>query len=112
MQNARFWVYINGTWSKITLTQERRNLHHHKGWDHDEGWSSEFHQWKLDDDFVTEYICDDGCDCDGRLTRCSDWICRVEDLHKSPREDGAIMTPRWIEEGAYQTDQYAEMAGY
>ena len=112
MKNARFWTYINGSWSKLTLSADRPSIHHYQGSPTDEGWSSESHQWRLDDGVVEEHICDDGVDCDGRLTRYSEWACPVEDLQKSPREDGEIMTPAWQEQGGYQRDQYAEMAGY
>ena len=65
--NARFWVWINGGYVKITL-QPGKSLEHHKRWTHDEGWSSETVRWSHEPYGIYRRTWTDGRDCDGRLS--------------------------------------------
>jgi hypothetical protein len=60
---------------------------------------------------------DDGTDCDGRLTRCSESYCTLDRLavREPPQEyaeNVGIRTPEWERGPAYQRDWAAEACGY
>lgn len=124
MRNARFWVHINGGPVKITLKPGQR-LEWSEGHYTDEGWSSEGHVWEYEDHFVFEHIEHDGCDCDGRLTQVSSWLCNVELLkagHKPYCDEWLtaeerefyveVVYPQWQRVSANQRDYAAEAMGY
>lgn len=124
MRNARFWVYINGGPVKLTLKPGQR-LEWSEAHTTDEGWSSESHTWEYEDNFVIEHIEHDGCDCDGRLTRVSSWLCNVElltsgqqpfwtdELSASERELwDEVVYPLWERVSSSQRDYAAEAMGY
>ena len=107
--NARFNVYINGQTTKLTLTPGQR-LHHYKAYQTEEGWNSELEVWTHEGDHVSLYYCNDGVDCDGRLTREGELICPL-DMLKAHEHEGEFY-PVWEEEKHWQRDYYAEAMGY
>ncbi len=119
-RNARFWTYANGGPVKITLRPEQ-SLTYYKAESADEGWSSETVTWTHEDTHVLREWCDDGRDCDGRLTRSGEDQCSLDELQSGgePYIDGddpslweGVVWPAWEEAGRRQYDEYAEMAGY
>lgn len=63
IRTARFWTWINDSWTRLTV-REDRPLHWHRWYRHEEGWASETHTWTLADGFVTDEDAADGRDCD------------------------------------------------
>ena len=124
--SARFWVWWNDGWVKLTLRPGQTLSHGYSG-PTDEGWSSEHHNYEYDAETlcVTSHCTSDGSDCDGRLTRYYDCECRVDDLHAvppPPLDEQAFcrrsirefwpMRPLWKKIGSSQRDYNAEAAGY
>lgn len=119
MRNARFWVYINGGPVKLTL-RPGQVLRHYVGWTHDEGWSSEMHEWEHDGDAVVRRWEMAGSDCDGPLTTYGEDSCdlvwlRAREPHSEPHEHAnyiGVMWPEWQRGRREQRDVFAEAAGY
>ena len=136
---ARFWVSWNGSWTGITLAF-RETIELYRSERHEEGWSSEWQQYTHEGDLVSYEWCDDGTDCDGRLTRSGDGHCPLTDLrvqvphelkdldpdawteatlaaHARERAEflatyGDIRLPKWQSGDYTQRDEYAEAMGY
>ena len=115
-ENARFWVWVNGAWSKLTLAPGQR-LERHSFETTDEGWSSYAESWELSSDGheLRRETTSDGCDCDGRLTTGCDAMAIADPSHYlpcGPYEPAGMYRPNWIDAGGWQRDQFAEAAGY
>lgn len=121
-RNARFWVFINLSWAKLTLRQSH-SLSHHASNKTDEGYSYESTTWTLEGRRVVRDWTDGGRDCDGRYSSTCSQVCHVSDLHAEPAHDDGTTTaylngqhihrPVW--EDADDTlvfDEFAEAAGY
>jgi hypothetical protein len=66
------------------------------------------------DSLIREW-CEDGSDCDGRLTRYGEQFCPRTAVQDGQYSDEFNVTyPDWVDVpgAAGQRDQYAEMAGY
>lgn len=121
MKNARFWIYLNGGPVKLTL-RPGQSLRWWQGGPCDEGWSSESETWTLDEDenVLRREWCNDGSDCDGRLTRYGECEANLDELfvvepYFSDDEQGlweGVKYPDWQRVSAGQRDQYAESMGY
>lgn len=112
--NARFWVYWNGGWVKLTL-RPRQTLRAFEFHHTDEGWSSESEEWFFDGSTVWREWSSCGCDCDGRLDRYGEDQCPLHLLHDCESVDSfenGIKYPSWERVTAGQYDQNAELAGY
>jgi hypothetical protein len=131
MKTARFWVWINDGWVKLSIPpgEPWEWCHAHPT---DEGWSSESIRWTNDGQCVTREWCDDGVDCDGRLTRSGSDYCPIEQLRANAvceresmwqLEDGTtifmadeenegIYTPEWEKGDSSVYDENAVLANY
>ena len=118
-RNARFWVHVNGGPVKLTLRPDQE-----LSWGYavrtDEGWASESYTWSHEGDHVRLKWCDDGVDCDGRLTRYGESHASLDELLVDPPSCSDserhvyenVLWPLWRKDYAGQRDEYAEMAGY
>ena len=70
IKTARFWIWWNDGWVKITLRDGQSVRYGRFGY-HDEGWESEEEQIKREGDWLHRVTHTDGTDCDGRLERFS-----------------------------------------
>ncbi len=110
--NARFWIYLNDSFTKITL-RPGQTVSHYWAAKHDEGWSSEYQQWTHDGSSVVREMTRDGRDCDGRLCTDQRDQCPLEQLHSWPCTlPNAPMLPSWQDIETTQYDQFAEASGY
>jgi hypothetical protein len=112
--NARFWELINGSPVKITLRPGQELQYSSFHW-HDEGWTRETYWWRHDGDTIQNTYCNDGTDCDGRLTRGCSSFARLDQLAvREPYgiDDPAVRWPNWQKLDSYQRDAYAEAMGY
>lgn len=121
-KNARFWVWYNGSWVKLTLKPEQC-LTHTIGGQTDEGFnycqSTWLHEFRCSMPYVT--WCEEtwGRDCDGRYDSGSLNGCHVDQLKAfdqyaefpDPANVG-IMRPAWTCWGSNQRDHTAETANY
>ena len=116
MNNARFWVYVNGTAVKLTLMPGQQ-LAHVEGGATDEGYSIETRVWEYDIDtlrvFATSHV--RACDCDGPIEHYSQAACvanreNLQGGYSDP--DYTIAYPAWQQISASQRDHYAEAMGY
>ena len=112
--SARFWVFVNDSWARVTL-KPGQTLSHHQGNPTDEGWSSESttYHYAASDSCVYRQTVTDGRDCDGRLTHWYADQANVDYLEVVPAYgEPSIMRPDWSENKSGQRDYQAEAAGY
>ncbi len=108
--NARFWLWINDGWVKLTL-RPGQTLAWASTRSTDEGWASEYECFEHDGAGVLSVCGTDGVDCDGRLETHREFYCPLECLKAHVADDGTFI-PSWDRKPAYQRDHSAEMAGY
>lgn len=123
--NARFWIYANESWVKITL-RPGQSLSWSYGGRTDEGYSYHYETYESDGETVECLITDTGRDCDGRLDRYWRGEVAIKDLPPAHLRDAIepidadqpsygmrpVHRVQWQEAGACQRDEYAEIAGY
>lgn len=116
--NARFWVWHNASWVKLTL-RPGQSLTAYEGGPTDEGWSYEASTYTHDGEQVTAAYDSQALDCDGRLDRYAESHCPLADLAVRDMyevcpasENKGIMSPDWQRGSASQRDYEAERAGY
>lgn len=119
--NARFWVYVNGSFVKITL-RPGQQVEHVTGGPTDEGWTRDAQTWLYPDDesAVYRYWADEGQDCDGRHGNYGSSRCELSALKAGYAPDGygcdlehpEVVYPAWERVEASRYDQFAELAGY
>ena len=123
--NARFWIYANESWVKITL-EPGQSIRFCYGGPTEEGSHYHGETYESDGDSVKCLITDCGRDCDGRLDRYWEGEVAVKDLPPAHLRDvfepvdadcpGYGMRPaylvRWRTESECRRDEYAEAAGY
>ena len=121
-RRARFWVFVNMDWVKITLRQSH-SLSHFISQPTEEGYHHEATTWTFEGRLVTREWTDGGRDCDGYIERAGRSVCHLEDLHAEPAYDEGTLTayhnqqhihrPLWEDDGnGYVRDEFAEAAGY
>jgi hypothetical protein len=110
IQNARFWVYLNGNPVKLTL-RPGQTLLWSRCWRTDEGWDAEARHWSHDGDKIRLDWCTDGVDCDGRLREGGELSAALAHLHDGREVDG-ITYPEWQQRDTWRRDYQAEAAGY
>lgn len=118
-QNARFWIYVNDGFVKLTL-QPGQELRWHHAWHNGEGWSAEGYTWLYADDEPTVYETHDtdGRDCDGRLSTHDEFYCPIAELQTTAERPDqwegfwADRKPNWERLKAWQRDYAAEAMGY
>lgn len=115
--NARFWVWHNNFWAKLTI-KPNETLRHFQHGDSEEGWWSQYTEWHYDNEqhrIVRTYI-EDGCDCDGRLscnyvTACPVSMLQADIIYED--DDGlSYPVPFWEKVDSFQYDPTAEAMGY
>jgi len=113
--NARFWVFENDAWVKLTLRPDQR-LAHHQSERHDEGFSYRHNAYHHTGAAVVCEWSNGGSDCDGRIDRSGAIICAIEELRSRPvtEPDGTVvMAPMWGVHSAERVhDESAQAAGY
>lgn len=111
--NARFWVWWNCGWVKLTL-RPGQEVHLAHGRLTDEGFACEAQSFALDEHGnVISEIRTWGRDCDGGHEWNAEHYCPVQAMHdREDHETGEPICPPWAKLSSGQRDEYAEMAGY
>lgn len=126
---ARFWLYWNRSFVRLTL-KPGETMSFHTGGYHDEGWWRDAETFEYRDGIVYRSVARDSTDCDGRHGSYRDLECPVDKLkavkpcgwlgniyqgwelkQKVAGQEG-VMLPDWEEESAREYDQFAEMMNY
>ena len=111
MKTARFWHYSHGGAVLIKIRQGQ-TLHHWVGHSTDEGWTSSTSVWTFDGETLVSEWCDDGVDCDGRLTRSGSSVCTAANLKAGYVDEDGLAFPLWERGDEYQRDYSAEAMNY
>ncbi len=104
--NARFWAYINGSWVKLTLAPHE-SLTWGESHRTEEGWESNEKRWHWNGHTLELEWCNDGSDCDGRLTRSG-----IELATSCTKNEDGLNVPDYETHRNTQRDYNAEAAGY
>lgn len=127
-RNARFWVWENDGWTKLTL-QVGQELSFCSGGRHEEGYHNTVTTWKHAGDKVMCATESHWRDCDGPGQSHSVYECPLDrlsglkpvlDLEEwRPRplryivgNDDVVGTPQWVRTGEGQRDHFAESMNY
>ena len=123
-RRARFWVFINMDWVKLTLRQSHSLYYVMRQQPTEEGYHYESNMWTFEGKRVVHQWSDGGRDCDGSIERYGAQFCHLDDLHAEPADDDGttsayhhgqhIHRPSWANED-FRTvvrDEFAEAAGY
>lgn len=123
-KKLRILHYWNGTYTKLTL-EEGKPVTLYAYQDTEEGWNSDEERIMLHaDGKVTLEHTNDGRDCDGRLTRSTNYVMDGLTRIEVEREPTAIMlkarvqvsesfmVPYWKPVSGGQYDEFAQAAGY
>jgi hypothetical protein len=114
--NARFWVYVNDGWVKLTMKPDSELVHYRRG-PCDEGWSGNGSTWRFDGHTLREYWIDEGRDCDGYIRTTGERYCDVGELKARVEEADSQFPdnpprPVWHAGDERVHDEYAVAAGY
>lgn len=114
--NARFWIWWNLGWVKITL-RPGQAIDLHAGARTDEGYWRIVERYSYDLDSVVQRDTFEAArDCDGPTEDLRSYACRIEDLKRQPEETDEYgwrpARPLWERVSASQRDHYAEAMGY
>ncbi len=117
--NARFWVWHNSGWVKLTLAPDQ-TLRTSYGGRTEEGWSRGQDSWSHDGYRIVATHASESCDCDGRLDYYAEVETTIVDLRARDMgaefpeypENRGIFAPEWTKRLACQRDHEAEKAGY
>ena len=120
--NARFWVWENDGWIKLTLKPGQTLRYFHGGLT-DEGFSHHHQEFEYDadDGVVISRYTSHARDCDGPHDYECDSHCPVSELQARPPEPAdpewgteeiPVPRPEWRKVSASQRDYYAEAMGY
>lgn len=115
---ARFWVWVNGGWVRLSLLPGEclswRSFRYT-----DEGWSEVFNTWHHHFRAVRWEWSESALDCDGRIDRGGEMVCPIGQLSDrdvyslcDADENRGILAPEWEPVERYQRDHAAEAAGY
>jgi hypothetical protein len=111
--NARFWVFANNGFVKITLRPDQSLTW---GWSarHEEGWSSEVVTWTHTGTAVERERSCDGRDCDGRTSEDQITACALDALATwdTTLPDAPGLVPTWDDVRTSRYDEYAEGMNY
>lgn len=110
-RNARFWVYWNGGYVKLTLCPDQ-DLTAWAGGPTEEGFSQTLITWtyESEDSMIVQNGVTYGRDCDGRHEHTWELECRVEALKANWH--AGLQVPDWTKVRTGQRDYAAEAAGY
>lgn len=112
MRNARFWIYHNGTYIKLTMVPDQV-FTVSSGGPTEEGYSYDQTTYSYDGETVTSEHTSQSSDCDGRFDYHSRANCHV--FYLMARENFEPYEPRlpeWQQCDSGQRDYAAEYAGY
>jgi len=124
-RTARFWVWENGGWVKLSL-RKGECTEFHESSAHEEGYSWRTCSYEFDGEFVTRCTATGGRDCDGPHSTWNESVCHITALNtrapyvpRDPREASEdyspgplALLPEWEKVNSRQRDYYAESAGY
>ena len=120
--NARFWIYIKGTYVKLTLKLGQK-LRWNTWEQTEEGFSAASEAWEYDtkhNRVVRDYE-SSGRDCDGHHGFSQTEVCDVDDLNSRLNDyipfdcDDMFLpryVPKWERVDCEVYDQFAQAAGY
>ena len=110
--NARFWIWHNDGWVKLTL-KPNQQLRFSCGGPTEEGYHIEYHSYKnsLNNRQVISHYDSYARDCDGPHEHHSVASCSYELLHEVVSDDGTER-PEWQRMQSWHRDTYAERMGY
>lgn len=105
---ARFWVWWNQGYVKLTLREGKRiDLSNSEATD--EGYNYIAESYTIDGPMLNCEVAHGGSDCDGRIDNYREHEAPINEL----RYRCSIgECPEWQELGCSQRDQFAELAGY
>lgn len=83
MNNARFWIWVNSGWTKITLKPDQ-SLNWSR-YSYDEGPNTDYDSWEYDGRKVTNKYGSYGRDCDGRYEHHEEREASVTQLQAIPK---------------------------
>jgi hypothetical protein len=117
--NARFWIWTNTGWVKLTLRPEQE-LSWTYGGNTDEGYSYSAEKYTHCGDRVVSESSTEARDCDGRMDHHSVCECPLDHLRARDMgaeqpdypENAGIFAPEWQRVSAGQRDYAAEAMGY
>lgn len=130
--NARFWIWTNAGWVKLTL-RPGQSLAHCYGGRHDEGYTYSRDEYHHTGERVECQHETNASDCDGRLDRFCVTACPLDqldarDMHGKEQaraaiwgadatlpefnENQGILAPEWERVSRHQRDYAAEAMGY
>lgn len=111
-RNARFWTWINGGWTKITLAPGA-SLCHDVAYATEEGGRAEFRVWDHEGDCVYSSYSWRERDCDGLGSGGFDARADLARLAAIPGHDPSDPArPDWTDCAEWRRDHAAEAAGY
>ena len=110
-QTIRFWHF--GAAPVLIKMRAGQTLNHSSGGRTDEGWSRSSNSWTFDGETVVCEWVNDGCDCDGRLTRSGEAYFAADKAMAGYRDDeDGVTYPDWQHGDSGQRDYAAEAMGY
>lgn len=109
--NARFWIWWNSSWVKLTLSPGQE-VTMQTGGPTDEGFHWEAVTYTFDGETVISDMSIQSRDCDGRFDSQSEYHCNVENLHAVGEDGYRPDRPQWERGRCSVYDQYAQLAGY
>lgn len=109
--NARFWIWWNQGWIKLTM-KPGDTVTMHTGGATDEGYSCEDQTYEYDGECVQSSIDTWGRDCDGGHEWHGESSCQVTSLRDNEADEHGPARPEWKRGNCHQRDQYAELSGY
>lgn len=119
--NARFWVYWNDSWARLTL-RPGESITLRAGGPTEEGRFYSEETYTHDGDSLRLEWYSDATDCDGRLERSGESVAPIDRLNCREVEtwkDGELvrdyffpLLPEWETGSTSQRDHAAESAGY
>lgn len=113
VRNARFWIYWNGGFVKLTLRPEQSVEMAHSEPNDEGGYSAKYESYRHDGDGVYNEWERSGRDCDGSHSEGGASFASLDKLAVVGHEEEKLLTPEW--EKARNTrcyDQYAEAMNY
>lgn len=119
IRNARFWVYVNSGWVKVTL-RYGDTIEHREGGPTEEGYHVCHMWWTHNGMWVRRNVDHDARDCDGRYMRRHEDFASLVELGELPLDPDLssaedlkdVSRPRWQGEESFYRDHTAEAAGY
>ena len=110
--NARFWIWWNDDWIKITLFAGGPKITLFAGGPNEEGYSYESLTYTNNGSHVIREYDVEARDCDGPLYTNQVDCVSLDNLKSVEEDEHGPARPAWKRLSSAQRDIYAEMAGY